>query len=81
MKKVLILFPKNTKKGKPSFERVRAFCDFFIGHGAGVLEAEQPKIKSKEMEYKIRDPIIKSKNIMVSLCFFGIIAVSIQEIG
>jgi len=65
--KILVLFPKNTLEGQPSFERVRAFRDIFIEQGMSVLEAEQP-VSFKEKWALIK--LIKSgqiKNIFNSM--------------
>jgi len=54
MKKILLLFPKNTREGQPSFERVSAFRDFFEEQGVRVLEAEQPaSLKEKWAFFKL----------------------------
>lgn len=42
MKKIIILMPKDTTKGKPSFERVSAFQKFYSEKGVEVIVRDQP---------------------------------------
>ncbi|PLX47121.1 MAG: hypothetical protein C0613_14950 [Desulfobulbaceae bacterium] len=43
MKKILILFPKGSTSGSPSFQRVSSFKDFFIKNNCKVFQKEQPE--------------------------------------
>ena len=42
MKKILVLMPKGTSSGKPSFERVQAFIEFYKSQELHVVVKDQP---------------------------------------
>jgi hypothetical protein len=67
MKKILIVIPKNTRPGQPSYERVMAFSQFFSDSGIKVYEKEQPCSLKEKIDFIKFLLTMKIKNVFISM--------------
>ncbi|MBE0472059.1 MAG: hypothetical protein IBX55_21450 [Methyloprofundus sp.] len=67
MKKILILMPKGTSSGKPSFERVQAFIEFYKSQELHVVVKDQPSNFLEKIELIKLLYLNKISNIFISM--------------
>ncbi|WP_297442329.1 hypothetical protein [Sulfurimonas sp.] len=66
-KKILILIPKNIKKGQPSFERIHAYIEFYTSHNIEVIQWSLPNTFSEKIKLIILIYKHQIKNIFISM--------------